>query len=210
MAVKILQILGGTRRGQKLETPEDLSVRPMLAKVRAAVMNILMAELPRAAVLDVFAGTGSLGLEALSRGASHAVFVETDPTALRLLRGNLQRLRFESQAAIADADAYRIADSIPREVGWPFDVVFFDPPYPDMEAPGGPARLAATIEALRTRGRLAPEAMIVVHLPVSDLAEAITPPDFDLVDQRLYGRTEIAFLSPREEKKLLADAGGGS
>ncbi|MBI4613574.1 MAG: 16S rRNA (guanine(966)-N(2))-methyltransferase RsmD [Planctomycetes bacterium] len=187
-----MKIQGGRRRGFKLQTPPDQSVRPMLARAREAVMDLLATTLPGAAVLDLFAGTGSLGLEALSRGATHAVFVERDPLALRLLAENVERLRFGAQARILASDAS--APRFPADVSWAFGIVFVDPPYADMRTSEGRRRIAVTLADLARTGRLAPGARVVLHLPGPSPIEEAVPEGFGLLDQRIYGSTQIAIL----------------
>lgn len=166
----------------------------MLSKARGAVMNILGPRLRRAAVLDLFAGTGALGLEAISRGASHAIAIESGREAVRLLRHNAAHCRLEAQIQIVEGDAYRLP--LPLEARWPFDVVFVDPPYPDLENGAGLERLRALLAELEDRRRLADDARVVVHLPVRDLADRVTPGCLRQADDRVYGSTEILFLAP--------------
>lgn len=187
-----MKIQGGRRRGFKLRTPSDQSVRPMLARAREAVMNLLADSLPGAAVLDLFAGTGSLGLEALSRGATHAVFVERDPLALRLLAENVERLRFGAQARTLAGDAY--APRFPPDVSWPFGIVFVDPPYADVRTSEGRLHVARTLGDLARSGGLAPGARVVLHLPREGSLEQTVPERFGILEQRIYGSTQIAIL----------------
>lgn len=119
-----MRVVAGTARGRKLVAPKGHDVRPTTDRVREAIGNRLqsMGVLRDARVVDLFAGTGAMGIEALSRGAAHATFVENAPAALRAIEANLDALGFGAQATVVRTDATRYA-------GGPFDIAFADPPY---------------------------------------------------------------------------------
>ncbi|HVV38461.1 MAG TPA: RsmD family RNA methyltransferase [Acidimicrobiales bacterium] len=120
-----MRVVAGTARGRKLVSPKGLDVRPTTDRAREAIGNRLtsMGVLPDAVVLDLFAGTGALGIEALSRGAARAIFVDNAPASLRAIEENLEALGFADRSTIvrADASTYRPAS--------PVDIAFVDPPY---------------------------------------------------------------------------------
>ena len=118
--------MAGRWRGRRIKAPADERVRPTADRVREAWMSILQGELPDARVLDLFAGSGALGLEALSRGARSVEFVELASRSLRALRQNVDALGAGSAAVIHRADALRFAELLPEGA---FDVAFADPPY---------------------------------------------------------------------------------
>jgi 16S rRNA (guanine966-N2)-methyltransferase len=120
-----VRVIAGEWRGRKLKAPPGRLVRPTLDRVREAWMSILQTELPGARVLDLFAGSGALGLEALSRGASHADFVERDPKVLPILRDNIEFLEAVERATVIRADVGRFLD----EDRTSYDLAFADPPY---------------------------------------------------------------------------------
>ena len=130
-----MRIVAGEWRGRRIKAPPGDRVRPTADRVREAWMSIVQAQLPGARVLDLFAGSGALGLEALSRGASSAVFVEIAPQSLRALGDNIDALGAGKVATVRRADAIRFAESLPAHA---FDVAFADPPY----GHGAAARLA--------------------------------------------------------------------
>jgi len=152
-----------------------MAVRPTPDRVREAWMSIVQAEIPGARVLDLFAGSGALGLEALSRGAAFADFVERDPTAIRVLRANIEKLGARERSEVHRADALEYAAS--RTPHPPFDLAFADPPY----RAGIAARLAALWLA-------APFATIfgVEHEATEQLPEG--------GDRRRYGDTAITLF----------------
>jgi 16S rRNA (guanine966-N2)-methyltransferase len=121
-----MRIVAGQFGGRRLVMPKDTRVRPTADRVREAWMSILGEELSGARVLDLFAGSGALGLEALSRGAATATFVELNPPSLRALEQNVATLGLENLVTVHRGDAMRYAEKLPERA---FDVVFADPPY---------------------------------------------------------------------------------
>ena len=186
----MLRIVGGKWRGRRLEAPEGLAVRPTSDRTRESLFNILaggkMARaggqslLQGARVLDAFAGTGALGLEALSRGAARATFVETLAAAQVALKANIAALDAEDMSRIYSQDVLHL----PR-AGEPHDLILMDPPYNQGFAEPALERLAAG-------GWIAPGAIIVVE-QMKD--EDLTPPEgFELLDERRYGKAKLSFL----------------
>jgi 16S rRNA (guanine966-N2)-methyltransferase len=121
-----MRIVAGRWRGRRISAPAGPQVRPTGDRVREAWMSIVQHRLPGARVLDLFAGSGALGLEALSRGAVHADFVETAPASLRAIRDNIAALDAGSDATIHRVDALRFVDALAAHT---YDVAFADPPY---------------------------------------------------------------------------------
>ena len=121
-----MRIVAGEWGGRRIAAPPGRATRPTTDRVREAWMSVVAPYLPGARVLDLFAGSGALGLEALSRGAEHAVFVEQAPAALAVLRANLKALDAEDRAEVVRADAVKYAAGL--DAG-SFDVAFADPPY---------------------------------------------------------------------------------
>ncbi len=195
-----MRIVAGRHRGRRLEAPEDGSVRPTSDRVRENLFNVLAhgrfskdgtSPLADAIVLDAFAGTGALGLEALSRGARHAIFVDRDLTALECVARNAAALGEGARVTSVLADATAPPD--PASVrGWPgpATLVFLDPPYEsDLAAPA--------TDALLRRGWIAPGALLVAEVPAA--AGFLPPPGFEILDERRYGGTRIVFLRHRGE-----------
>jgi 16S rRNA (guanine966-N2)-methyltransferase len=121
-----VRIIAGEWRGRRIQAPSGTATRPTTDRVREAWMSTVAAHIPGARVLDLFAGSGALGLETLSRGADHVVFVEQAPAALRSLRANLEALGAAARAEVVRADALRYVASL--EPG-AFDLALADPPY---------------------------------------------------------------------------------
>ncbi len=120
-----MRIISGEARGRKLKEPQGLDTRPTTDKVKESLFNIIQFELEGRRVLDLFAGTGQLGLEALSRGAEHCTFVDMRREAAALVKENIRLCRFESQVRVVQEEALSFLSAC----GEKFDVVFLDPPY---------------------------------------------------------------------------------
>jgi len=131
-----VRIVAGRWRGRIIDAPGGAAVRPTLDRVREAWMSILQKDIPGAKVIDLFSGSGALGLEALSRGAVSAAFVENNSASLRILRANIEKLGASDSAKVHRADALKFVEKFGPGS---FDLAFADPPY----AGGGAARVAA-------------------------------------------------------------------
>jgi 16S rRNA (guanine966-N2)-methyltransferase len=160
---RILRIVGGRHRGRKLQFPDGVDIRPTPDRVRETLFNWLQPRIVDARVLDLFAGSGALGLEALSRGAAHVTFVERDRRAVTAI-GVLLKEWSESAATVTTGDALAWLASAHREA--PFDIVFIDPPF-------DAALVSAAALALVARGRLAPDARIYVEKRARDPSPAL-------------------------------------
>ena len=132
-----MRVIAGERRGRRLLVPPGLSVRPPLARVKTSLFDILASRglVDGAQILDLFAGSGALGIEALSRGAESVVFVERDHTALRVLEENLAANRFETRSSIVPESCSVVLPRLARRAG-AFDGVFVDPPYDSSGSTG--------------------------------------------------------------------------
>jgi len=166
----------------------------MLDRVREAVFSTLHPWLDGARVLDLFAGTGSLGLEALSRGAAHARFLEKDARVAELLRGNVRELGLEEHTLVMEHDALDPA-GWSRDEKW--DVVLLDPPYPILRDVTSRAELLARVDLL-AREHLAPDGVAVLHAPRRELSERDLPPGIART-VRIYGTNALWYLQERGE-----------
>ena len=164
----------------------------MLARVREAIFNRLAPWTPDGRVLDLFAGTGSLGIEALSRGAAFARFVERGAPAKEALAANLGSFLLEDRSEVLSTDALSMAAAEPG----PWDIIFFDPPYPLLDDLDGRAELVRVATQL-VAGPLAEDGVFVFHAPVGKLAARDFPDSLE-VAQKTYGTTDIWFLGRAE------------
>jgi 16S rRNA (guanine966-N2)-methyltransferase len=180
-----MRIIAGQRRGHKFEGPPGRGMRPTSDLVRESIFNILGDVVEGRLVVDLFAGTGGLGLEALSRGAARAIFVEQHREHAALIRRNLATLRFEDRAVVHNADAFRWARGFEPGDAGPV-VVFLDPPYREYE--NHPGRVRRLLDDLRAR--LPAGSILVVESGKAHEADIL--PDPDAWDLRRYGGTRIA------------------
>jgi len=192
-----LRIVGGSHRGRRLVAPPGETVRPTSDRARQALFNILShgnfaaSGLPFAGrpVVDAFAGTGAFGLEALSRGASAAAFIERERDALAALRRNIAALDEGDRAHIVAGDATR-----PPRAALACALAFLDPPYHSGLA-------APSLVALAASGWLTPDALVVIEVAARE--DLPLPTGFTLMDERIYGAARLVFL--RRERAPTGD-----
>ena len=182
-----MRIVGGQHRGRTLVAPRSRDIRPTSDRLRESLFNILAHgyddPVTGARVLDLFAGTGAFGLEAMSRGAAFALLVDDGAEARALIRENVERLGLGGTTRIFRRDATKLGDVHPNE---PFSLVFLDPPY-------GRGLAGQALVSARAGGWLTPDALIVVE---EAAAAAFTAPDgFMEIERRRYDDTEIVFLN---------------
>lgn len=181
-----MRITGGEFGGINLKVPKSDAIRPTQDRVREAVFSMLQSEIPGCDFLDLFAGTGSAGLEALSRGATSATFVERDARHIACLNENIAKVlkAARSQAAtVVRADAYRYIASY---AGAGFSVVFADPPYALGEERG----YAGVLETLASREVVRRGGIFVAEMTAAQASEE-APKDWQLIKDRTYGKTRI-------------------
>ena len=171
-----MRIIGGKFAGRDLTSPNDFRVRPTAEHVRDAMVKLLGGVLKDARVLDLFAGTGALGLEALSRGAKFADFVETRPSSLHALRANIAALRVRERVRVYKRDALPFAAALREDA---YDVAFVDPPYESK-------MLDRVIDSWRER-RFSP-VLLVEHAATHDLPRGAKRLSFDDTAVTLYTR----------------------
>ncbi len=187
-----MRVIGGAARGRRLAAPPGRGTRPTPDRVREALFNILGHAVRGAAVLDLYAGSGALAIEALSRGARSAVFVESDPAAVSCLRRNLENLGFESQGRIIKGDSLAYVRKMASGSG-SFDLIFADPPY-TMDT-NFYRSLLATVGTQRI---IAPLGRFILEHPARG-GEAEAPPLWTRVEHRRYGETAITIFMPAGE-----------
>ena len=178
-----MRVITGTARGRRLLTPHGERVRPTLDRVREALFSMLMDRLERAAFLDLFAGSGANGIEALSRGALRAVFVDNHPESLDCIRKNLATTGLEHQGQC-------LRGSLPHDLArlpGPFDIIFADPPYDFADYIG-------LLTGIDGPGLLKPGGTVVVeHEKKTRLPEAVA--SLTRTQQRHYGMTTLTFYA---------------
>ncbi|MBU4388467.1 MAG: 16S rRNA (guanine(966)-N(2))-methyltransferase RsmD [Proteobacteria bacterium] len=180
-----LRIIGGELRGRKLYTVPGTLIRPTADRLRESIFNILSNLVKEAVVLDLFAGTGALGIEALSRGAESAVFIDDSKAALSVVERNVQSCAVDNRSQIIRWNIVKNLNCL-RSIGSKFDLVFMDPPYNN-------GMIKPTLINLHDSGSLGNEACIVVEHnylePIPEISK-----QFELIDQRKYGKKLISFM----------------
>ena len=172
-----MRVITGTARGISLKTPEGMATRPTADRVKEAMFSIIHFEVPGADVLDLFGGTGQLGIEALSRGAKSAVFVDAGEPACRLIKENLKRTKLEGQGRVVRSDYLAYLDRCRDQ----FDVILLDPPYAEVFLENALKKITE-IDILRTGG------IIVAERPLGkDLAWDY--PGYERSRDYKYGKT---------------------
>ena len=191
--MRAMRVIGGRYRGMALQTPAGAQTRPMTDRVKESLFNILCHRfgpggfLPDIHVLDLFAGSGALGIECLSRGARSCVFVERERAAVRALRGNLDRLKLAGAGRIASENAWTMRIPAAGEGG--YGLIFVDPPF---RAVADTHRVCALLQRLAPR--LAPGGLVVFRLETSNKFSAESLQMLRCVDQRLFGRMRVLLL----------------
>jgi len=184
------RIVGGTAKGRRLRSPAG-GVRPATARARQALFDYLMQMIPEARVLDLYCGSGGLGLEALSRGAASAHFVDIAHKSIRYTYDNVCRLGFEGRASYTCRDVFRFLHQFQPEGFEPFDIIFATPPYKVAQ----PQRI---IEEIAAAGALLPGGLVCLEYsrhtapPVESLLE--------LIRRRKYGETVIEVWERKSER----------
>jgi len=175
-----MRVIAGVARGHPLAAPRDRSTRPITDRVKETLFAILGQRVVDARVLDLYAGSGAIGIEALSRGAAHATFVETARPALVVIRANLERTRLAAAAEVVVLDAVRFLDT--TRAG-PFELAFLDPPYDERD-------IVAPLRGVVPR--LAPNAFVVIkHFWRTEVPEVA---GLEIRRQRRFGETMLTFL----------------
>jgi len=183
-----MRIIGGSAKRRFLKAPsEGHGVRPILGRIKKSLFDILLPRIEGAMFLDLYAGSGSVGIEALSRGAAHVTFVDRNPACLSTIRRNLSRLGLYGKSRVVRADAtldLRIA-------GGPYDLVFMGPPYHDLQR-NAFALTKPTLAAIVRAEILKPDALVVgqYHEKEADPRH----PKFHVVREKEYGDTRLAFF----------------
>ncbi len=184
-----LRVIAGSAKGRKLKMPPGDSTRPVMDRVKQALFNILGDDIQSATFLDLFAGSGGIGIEALSRGAAHATFVESQALAARTIQANLLLTGFTEQARLVRTDVFIYLRNDPRAG---FDFVYIAPPQYH-------ALWLETLKVLDARPAwVNPDGLAIVQI---DPREFSAPPleHFQLLDQRKYGNTLLCFYERRGE-----------
>ena len=174
-----MRVITGKARGVVLKTPEGMQTRPTADRVKEALFSIIQFDIPGCKVLDLFGGTGQLGIEALSRGASSAVFVDASDTACKLIRENLRRTKLEAEGRVVRSDYMDFLKNCREK----FDIILLDPPYAEVFLENS-LNFITEIDILQTNG-------IIVTERALDKELSIEPDGFSRSKDYKYGNTLI-------------------
>lgn len=185
-----MRIIAGLAKGRKILSPEGMETRPTLDRIKESIFNIIQNYVVDSTVLDVFAGTGSLGLEAISRGAHECSLVDKGANTFELLKKNVELLKFSDKCICYNMDSYTVLKNFVTQ-NKKFDIIFIDPPYAKEMIP--PA-----ISIISDNLLLNKEGIIVTKI---DSKETIFEGDSKiiLVDYRVYGNTTVCFYRYKED-----------
>jgi 16S rRNA (guanine(966)-N(2))-methyltransferase RsmD len=177
--IKNMRIITGAFRGRRLASPKDLSVRPTSDKVKEAIFSMISQDIDQSIVLDLFAGTGSLGLEALSRGAKHCYFIDSDRESVKLIKSNIEHCKADNQSTLFVGD-FKYAMSKIKE---PIDLAFLDPPYESKI-------LDEALIKVGEIGFMAPGGLVVTeHGPKKIMPETIG--SLEKIKEKKYGHVHV-------------------
>ncbi len=175
----MLQIISGELKSQKILQPNTTKTRPVSQKVRAAIFNVLGNRVEGAQVADLFAGSGSLGIEALSRGADFAVFVEKDIKALSVIKNNIQKLNLKNRSSVMHLNVKSYIKSASELQ----DIIFLDPPYVDFNI----ELVNTVVNLLKSTG------VIVVSCSIKASLTGLSQ-NYKIAQQKVYGDTQIIYI----------------
>ncbi len=178
-----LKILGGTAKGREIKSCKGLHVRPMLGRIKKSLFDIIQNRIRGAVCLDLFSGTASIGIEAISRGASHVTFIEKHREAVRIIKDNIKLLEFEKQSNLIEGDVFKVLNTIEGT----FDIIFLDPPFPELH-------VEEIMEILSGKELLKDTGVLVIHHPVyKDYSEQIGK--LNCTRKIKYGQNFLSFYT---------------
>lgn len=182
-----MRVISGTARGTKLNSIESLSTRPTLDRVKEPLFSIIQAYIQDANVLDLFAGSGALGIESLSRGAKHCIFCDKSPASIKMLKQNLQKTRLEEKSTVFIEDYKKCLKNLNSK----YDIIFIDPPY----------KLDIAVDSIKLileYNLFAKDGIIILETDEEerDIRE-LENINLEMVDVRKYGRVKLIFLRER-------------
>ena len=187
-----MRVIAGTARSIPLVAPEGKDTRPTTDRIKETLFNILQNDIAGCSFFDIFAGSGAIGIEALSRGAKHAYFVDNGRQAIEAITANVRKCHFENRADILKSEAAFAAERLmTRLPGGEHKVIFLDPPYDKgLEFP--------VLSALKRSGRLAEEDIIIVETSLRADMEPFSEAGFEIVRKKKYKNQKHLFLRERK------------
>ena len=183
-----MRVISGTAKGTKLNSIDELSTRPTLDRVKEALFNIIQTKIPDSIILDLFSGSGAIGIEFLSRGCEKAYLCDNSQNAVNMINQNLERTRLKDKAVVMKKDYKKCLQDLGKE-NIAFDVIFIDPPYKDNIA-------VDAVETILSLKLLKEEGFIIIETDEKDREiENLKKLDVQIYDCRKYGRVNLIFLN---------------
>ncbi|HHT9125651.1 MAG TPA: 16S rRNA (guanine(966)-N(2))-methyltransferase RsmD [Candidatus Brocadiia bacterium] len=208
-----MRVIAGTARGTHLLSVKGEKTRPVLDSVKEALFNIIREVVPGSNVVDLFAGTGALGIEALSRGASFCIFIDKDRHAVEVIKKNLLKAGLHERAHVLRLDVFKACSyllNVGATLGLPLlDLVLAGPPYEMVEQAEGRGRILSLFQEMVEKGILKSDGMIALQHRRGTLQRAptICIPDLEIFDQRCYGETQLTFLRVTSDERQATSNG---
>ena len=183
-----MRIIGGKARGTKLYTLEGENTRPTLDRVKESLFNIIQKDVPNAIFLDLFAGSGAIGLEAVSRGANKSILCDKNRDAIKIIKKNIEKTRSREQVELYEADFKEVLKNKIKEK---IDIVFIDPPYKTDFA-------YEAIKILVNSKNIKKESLMIIETDEEErILKQIENLEIEIIDKRKYGRAHLIFLKIR-------------
>lgn len=183
-----MRVISGTAKGTKLNSIDELSTRPTLDRVKEALFNIIQTKIPDSIILDLFSGSGAIGIEFLSRGCEKAYLCDNSQNAVNMINQNLEKTRLKDKAVVMKKDYKKCLQDLGKE-NIAFDVIFIDPPYKDNIA-------VDAVETILSLKLLKEEGFIIIETDEKDREiENLKKLDVQIYDCRKYGRVNLIFLN---------------
>ena len=180
-----MRVISGNARGTKLKTLAGENTRPTLDRVKESLFSIIQDKIQEAYVLDLFAGSGALGIETLSRGAKYAVFCDNEKQAIEIIQENIEKTKNVEKALIMKCDYTDCLEKVVLQ-NKKFDIIFIDPPYESSNRKNA-------IEIILQKNLLSEDGIIIIETQDKTESEKIT--EFNVYDERKYGRVSLIFLN---------------
>lgn len=182
-----MRVIAGTAKGTKLNSIDDISTRPTLDRVKEPLFSIIQNNIVESNVLDLFAGSGALGIESLSRGAKHCTFCDKSYKSIQMLKENIQKVRMQEKSTILNIDYKKCLEEQKEK----FDIIFIDPPY-KMDIAIDSVKRIIELELLAKDG------IIIIETDEEERErKELEKIDLELYDVRKYGRVKLLFLRER-------------
>lgn len=186
-----MRVISGKARGTKLNSINDIATRPTLDRVKESLFNIIQNKIPQSVVLDLFAGSGAIGIECISRGAEKVYFCENSHIASKMIYENLEKTRFLNESIVIQKD-YKITLKMLKEKSIAFDIIYIDPPYMKNIA-------VHSVEQILSLNLLKQDGIIIIETDDENRElKELEKLQVKVYDLRKYGRVSLLFLSRKE------------